>query len=130
MAEDYVALAMAYVGAMNDGDTERVLGLVDPQIRFVPARAGTEGVFIGHDGMRRFMDDTRESFALFEGAIAELIEIEDGVVGIGTLRIRGRGSGIETEVPVAAVIRYRNGLMVEFEDYGNREKALEAAGIA
>jgi hypothetical protein len=53
-----------------------------------------------------------------------------GVVGIGTLRIRGRGSGIETEVPVAAVIRYRNGLMVEFEDYGNREKALEAAGIA
>lgn len=130
MSEDYVALGMAVVEAINSGDAERVIGLVDPEIRFEPLRAATEGAFIGHEGLRRFMEDTRESFEVFECTIVESIEIEDGVVGIGTLRIRGGGSGIETEIPVAAVTRYRDGLMVEYKDYGDRRKALEAAGLA
>jgi ketosteroid isomerase-like protein len=129
MAEDYVALGTAFVEAVNSGDAERVLGFADPEIRFEPLRAGTEGAFIGHEGLRRFMEDTRESFELFEATILESIEIEDGVVGIGILRIRGRGSGIETEIPVAALLRYRNGLMVQYKDYGDRQRALEAAGL-
>jgi ketosteroid isomerase-like protein len=130
MAEDYVALGTAFAEAVNSGDAERVVGFADPEILFEPLRAGTEGAFMGHEGLRRFMEDTRESFELFEMTITESIGIEDGVVGIGILRIRGRGSGIETEIPVAAVLQYRNGLIVQYKDYGDRQRALEAAGLA
>ena len=130
MPDDYTALGTAFADAVNSGDTERVLACVDPEIRFEPLRAGTEGAFVGHEGMRRFLQDTQESFDLFRVNISEVIEIEDGVIGIGMLRIRGKASGIETEVPGAAVTRFRNGLVVDFKDYGDRRKALEAAGLA
>jgi ketosteroid isomerase-like protein len=130
MPEDNIALVNALIDAINARDTERVLALVDPEVRFEPLRAGTEGAYIGHDGMRRYMEDTRESFDLAVVTMSETFEIEDGVVGIGTFRVRGKGSGAEVEVPGAAVARYRDGLLTEFRDYGNRQKALEAAGLA
>jgi hypothetical protein len=34
------------------------------------------------------------------------------------------------EVPAAVITRYRNGLLIEFKDYGDRQAALEAAGLA
>ena len=48
---------------------------------------------------------------------------------LGTLRVIGRSSGIETEVPVAFVARFRDGLMTECKDYGDKSRALEAAGL-
>jgi ketosteroid isomerase-like protein len=130
MPDDHVALATAFMEAMNSGDTQGVLDLVDPEIRFEPLRASTEGAFLGHEGMRRFMEDTRETFDLFEGSLSETIPVDDRAVGVGTIRIRGRESGIETDIPFAAVVRYRDGLMVEYKDYGDRAKALEAVGLA
>jgi ketosteroid isomerase-like protein len=127
--DDYAALGMAFVEAVNSGDTERVLKLVHPEIRFEPIRAATEGAFLGHDGLRRFMEDTRESFDLFQVTVTETIEIEGGTVGVATLRLRGKGSGIETEVPAAAILRYRDGLLVAYKDYGDRQRALDAAGL-
>jgi hypothetical protein len=128
--DDYARLGMAFAEAVNSGDTERVLKLVHPEIRFEPIRAATEGAFIGHDGLRRFMEDTRQSFDLFQVTVTETIEIEDGTVGVGTLRLRGKGSGIETAVPAAAILRYRDGLLVAYKDHGDRQRALHAAGLA
>ena len=130
MPDDHVALGMAFAEAFNARDTGRMLELADPDVRFEPHRAGTEGAYIGHDGMRRYMEDTGESFDLAEITITESFELEDGAVGIGTFRVRGKGSGAEVEVPGAVVARYRNGLLTEFKDYGDRQKALEAVGLA
>jgi ketosteroid isomerase-like protein len=130
MSDDLVALMTVFAEALNSGDTERVLACVDPEVRFEPKRTATEGAFIGHEGMRRFLEDTRESFDLFEITATETFEIEDGAVAIGTIRVRGKGSGIETEVPGAVVCRFRDGLVVHGKDYGERQAALEAAGLA
>jgi ketosteroid isomerase-like protein len=130
MADDCVALSLKFAEALSSGEAERVLACVDPEVRFEPARTATEGAFIGHEGMRRFVEDTRESFDLFELTATETFEFEDGAVTIGTVRVRGRGSGIETEVPGAVVCRFRDGLVVHAKDYGERQAALEAAGLA
>ena len=55
---------------------------------------------------------------------------EDRVLAIGTLRVQGQGSGVETEVSTAAIVTFRNGKVLALKDYGNRRKALEAAGLS
>ena len=49
---------------------------------------------------------------------------------IGTLHLRARGSGIETDVPTAAIATERDGLLIDWRDYGDSKKALEAAGLS
>jgi ketosteroid isomerase-like protein len=57
--------------------------------------------------------------------------VGDGkVLAFGTIRIRGRGSGVETEVPSAVLVTVRDGRVTYFKDYGDRLAALEAAGLA
>jgi ketosteroid isomerase-like protein len=130
MPNDHVALTLRFAEALSSGEAERVIACVDPEVRFEPARTATEGAFIGHEGMRRFVEDTLESFDLFEVRASETFEFEDGAVAIGTVHVKGKGSGIETEVPGAVVCWFRDGLVTHAKDYGERQAALEAAGLA
>jgi ketosteroid isomerase-like protein len=45
------------------------------------------------------------------------------------IHIRGRGSGVETDVPTAVVATFRDGRVVSFKDYGDRDGAFAAAGL-
>jgi len=44
--------------------------------------------------------------------------------------LRAKGSGIETDIPVGGVFEFRDGKIVRWEDFGSKEKALDAAGLA
>lgn len=129
MSEENLALAKGIEEAFNRGDRDWVLDRVAQDFEFFPQRAATEGAFQGREGMRRFMDDNEQSFDVFDVSVTEWHDSGDDVVGIGTIRIRGKGSGIETEVPTASVMTIRDGLIVRWRDYVDREKALEAAGL-
>jgi len=73
--------------------------------------------------------DNQESFEIFEPRYDEVEEMPDGrVIAIGRLHIRGRGSGAETEVPIAAVVEFRDGLMYRYRDYGDADAARAAVG--
>ena len=52
------------------------------------------------------------------------------MLALGTLRVTGSGSGIEVEVPLALLARFRDGLITHLNDYGDRQRALEAAGLS
>jgi hypothetical protein len=71
-----------------------------------------------------------ESFDVFHVTSEEALDHGDRVVGIGTLRIRGKGSGAEAVVPTAVVLTFAQGKVVRFEEFGERARALEAAGLA
>jgi ketosteroid isomerase-like protein len=131
-AEENVALARAFAEAFNRGDADWILDHIADDIEFEPQRAATEGedAFHGRDGMKRFLKDNEESFDVFHVSITETRSIEDRVVGVGAIRIRGKGSGIDTEVPTASVLTFRDGRITRFKDYVEREKALTAAGLS
>jgi hypothetical protein len=57
-------------------------------------------------------------------------DLGETVLALGTLRVTGRSSGIEIEVPLAVVAGFREGLLSEFRDYGDHRQALEAAGLS
>jgi ketosteroid isomerase-like protein len=116
--------------AFTRGDHAAVVEFVDEEIEFEPLRAATEGTFHGHDGVRKFLEDTRESFDLFELDYDDVRDLGDGkVLALGRIRIRGRGSGVETEVPTAVIATIRDGRMTRFKDYGEHSAALAAAGL-
>jgi ketosteroid isomerase-like protein len=130
MSADELALWGEWDDALNRWDTDWVLAHVTEDVHWEPLRAQTEGVFHGREGVRRFITDTEESFEFIRGQITEVRDLHDGrVLALGTLRVKGKASGIETVVPTAIIATFQDGLLVSFVDYGDREKALEAAGL-
>ena len=64
------------------------------------------------------------------GGVEVVRDLGDRVLGLGTICATGKGSGVETELTFATVARFRDGLMTEYTDFGDVEKALEAAGLS
>jgi ketosteroid isomerase-like protein len=129
MSDENVAQCREVLEAVNRGDAESLVEHAAPDVVWEPARAGTEGAFKGHEGLRAFIEDTEESFEEFKGSVSEIRGMGDRVLVVGTIRIKGRGSGIETDIPAAGIFTFRDGLLVRFKDYGERMAALEAAGL-
>ena len=118
MSEENVDVFRRGAEAANRADTEEFSRMVDPDLVFEPLRAATEGAYVGHNGILRFWADTEETFELFQLDYTDIRDLGDRVLAIGTIRVRGRGSGVETNIPTAAIAEYRNGLLWRFKDYG------------
>ena len=108
------------------------LRFVDPGVRFEPQQTALQGSYIGHEGVLKWFTDLADAYELGSGRVeyTRVRDAGDQVVAIGTLHLRGKTSGIETEVPVAVVASLRDGLITEFRDYGDKDQALEAAGLS
>ncbi len=131
MSTPNVKAVQEVTAAMNRGDIEAVLESMDPDVSFAPLRAQIQGVYKGHDSVREWWTDTEQSFAEFRLELEDIRDLGDErVLSIGTLRVRGQGSGVEADVPSAWVIVFRNGRIVSATDYGDRQTALEAGGLA
>jgi ketosteroid isomerase-like protein len=88
-----------------------------------------QGTYRGRARLREFLADNAESFEVFDPSYDYIRAVGDDVIALGTLRIRGKGGGVELEVPSALVVTYRDGKVVRFEDVTDRAKALEAVGL-
>jgi ketosteroid isomerase-like protein len=128
MSQDNVDAFRRATDAMNRGEVD-IPKLVHPEAVFEPLMSGTEGAFIGHEGMRRFLADTEDMFEIFQASYTEVRDLGERVLAIGSIRMRARGSGVETDVPTAAIVEYRDGLLWRYKDYGQARQALTAAGL-
>jgi ketosteroid isomerase-like protein len=127
----HVELFLRGTDAMNRLDANTLLEMVSEETVFEPLRSQTEGAFLGREGMRRFLADTAEAFDLFKATYPDIRDLGDGrLLAIGTLRVRGRTSRVESDVPLAVVAGFRDGMLLHFKDYGDPRLALEAAGLA
>jgi ketosteroid isomerase-like protein len=129
MSRENVEAARRFTEAVNARDVEAAVQLVQPDLVFVPLRAATEGAFMGHEGLRRFLADTVETFETFQVDYPDIRDLGDRLLMIGSIRVRGRASGVETDIPSAAIAEVRDGLFSRYEDYGEARLALEAAGL-
>jgi ketosteroid isomerase-like protein len=117
--------------AFNRHDVEALVDLCSPDVELVTLRAAMEGTsYRGPDAWRAAFKDFDESW---EGLHYELEEFRAGgdtVLALGTLRGRGRGSGVEVQMGLAYLVHFEQGLIRSFRTYGDRAKALEAAGLS
>ena len=102
-----------------------------PTVTFEPVRSSVQGAYRGHAGVREWWADTSETFESFRLELDDLRDLgSDRVLALGTLRVRGQGSGVDAAVPSGSVATIREGRVLALKDYGDRAKALEAAGLS
>ena len=127
----YIEAFLRGVDAINRLDVHAVLALTHEECVFEPLRSQTEGAFVGHEGMRTFLADTAQTFELFKATYTDLRDLGDErLLAIGTIRMRGRESGVENDVLSAAIVEFRDGRMLGYRDHGDRQLALQVAGLS
>jgi ketosteroid isomerase-like protein len=128
---EHIELFLRGMDAVNRMDAPVLLAMVDEESVFEPLRSATEGAFVGLEGMRRFLADTAETFDLFKASYTDVRDLGDGrLLALGTIRIRGRESRVESDVDTAAIAEFRDGVLVHYKDYGETRLALHAAGLS
>ena len=115
---------------IDTGALRGLLGAMDPEIRFEPQQAALQGGYVGHAGVMQWLADLAQHYEDGHVHWGDFRDLEDQVLALGTLRFTGRGSGIKTEAPVAIVASFRDGLITDLKDYGDKDRALEAIGVA
>ena len=113
-----------------DNHLQDLLGGLDSEVQFHPQQAALEGGYAGHEGVMRWLLDLAEHYEGGELRFADVRDLGDRVLALGTLHVIGRGSGIAIDVPSAVVATFRGGLIIEFRDHGDGAEALEAVGLS
>jgi uncharacterized protein len=133
MSQENVEIVRRIYGAAARRDTESVLELYDPDVEWeMPGPAGRmigEGVYRGHEGLRRWFREWYEAWETVEEEIVELIDAGEQVISVVTARGRGRASGVEIDWQYASVWTIRDGKIARVVVLPSRDKALEAAGL-
>ena len=105
------AIVKDIIERWNSGDRTPPLEYAHPEIVIVAAVAGAfqREPFKGHDGVQEWLGGLDEAFERWDVELLELEERDDVVVMIGRVRAKGRGSGVELELPTGWVMRFRDG---------------------
>jgi ketosteroid isomerase-like protein len=122
-----------FLDGFNRGDVEAMLEEVDAGVEWRPAApvalGGEAMVYRGHAGIPDGIRDLHDSFAELQIEISEIQPVGDRVVGIGRIRTRGKGSGVESWSPFGAVMEFKNGKATQIRSYLDPREALEAVGL-
>jgi ketosteroid isomerase-like protein len=122
-------LSREATAALNRRDIEALERLCDPGVEFHSRLAASEGrVYVGYEGIRRYLTDIDESFESFERELTEVVEVGDKVVVGHAVRAVGRGSGLRIDQEVWVVNSFAGDRATRVEVFVDRDEALAAAG--
>ena len=117
--------------AWNGDDRAAVLEFISEDLEYVnPSYAVHPGTRRGKEGWLAAHENLSESFETWTHVPEEAIDAGDKVVVIATFCARGRGSSVDLEKYEPHVWTLRDGKVVRFEWFNEREEALRAAGLA
>ena len=132
MSQENVEVVRASFAAMARGDLEGLLELYDPDIQFLPL-TGTQvesGGYSGHAGVRDYFAEVAHIWEELRPYAENVEVIGNDVVVLGGCAVRGRGSQVESDSPMAWVITVRNGKITSHRGYRTSVEALKAAGLS
>ncbi len=132
MSQENVDRFVATAEAFNRRDVAALFTFFDPEVEFEPQQAALQGTYVGHEGVGEWLRDLAEHYDPESGHIhlVDVRDLGDLIFATGTLRFAGKVSGIQTEVPLAIVARFRAGRITYFKDYDDKGEALEAVGLS
>jgi uncharacterized protein len=120
------------VDAYNRRDPEAFVSRCEPDCDWYPflrSRVEGETGYRGHDGIREWFRDIDSMFSEMRAEVRDIRDLGDRVLGLGTLRGRGRESGAEVSSPIGWLIEVREGMLRRGWAYASHEEALEAADL-
>ena len=120
-----------YIERLNETGVIAV-EFLDPNVEMRMFRGSPiPGPYRGHEGVRRWRQDTFDVIDEWRMEFDEVIIGEDPDVVIAIHRFVGRmkHTDLPANFPLAVVVRFRDRLIVRFDGYRHRAEALEAARI-
>ena len=131
MSQENVEIVRAALETTSIRDADGIIERLDPEVRFdLSERVFNPGIYEGHDGFRRFVQEIDEVWEDFRIEPLEFIDAgEDKVVVSYLVRGRGKASGVDVELPSTSVYTLRRGKLIEARMYREHRDALEAAGL-
>ena len=119
--------------AVNRRDVPALLECLDPRVEAVPFGAAMEGrVYRGHEGVTGWLErEVWVTYETFEVHPDENQVIDDErLLVFGHWIARGRESGVELEATASWVVDVRDGRIVRWQTYTERDEAIEAVGLS
>jgi len=118
--------------AFNSRDIETYLAFCDPDIELHSAVTGPgPAVYFRHSGVRRWHRELTEAFGGDVRLEPEaFFDLGEHTVTFHVLHGRGVQSGADVETRAAHVCRWRDGRIVYFKGYVQREDALRDLGVS
>ena len=134
MSQGNVEVVVSGLERWNSGDETAALESFAPDVEVhhnIGRGTPLEGIYHGHAEVRKLWSDIRESFAEARFEIERATEHGGLVLVLGTLRLRGSGSGATADTPFALVAEVEHGLgKRQFLWTGDQAEALEAVGLS
>jgi ketosteroid isomerase-like protein len=134
MSEENVERFKRGIAAYNRRDIEAALEELDPAVEWHPAVAGMFGgeatMLRGREEVRKGLQDLLEAFNDLRIELSEFRDLGDELLAFGRVHGHGTESGVETDSPLAWLVRVKNGRAVWVGTYLDPKDALEAAGLS
>ncbi|MQA92546.1 MAG: hypothetical protein GEU90_20380 [Gemmatimonas sp.] len=116
--------------ALNHGDAEALVALCAPDFHLdMSDRVFNPEVYLGHDGIRSFVEEVREVWETFSWEPTELQEVGDVVLSLVHSVGRGRESGLEIERDSAMLWRIPEQTLVALTFFRDPSAARKTAGV-
>lgn len=125
---DLLQITYSAIAAYNTGDYEALFELIDEDVvASIPVGLANAGVYEGHEGFLRMMDEWRSAWVDFRVEPGEPFLAGEGIVVPVKHAGRGRGSGIDVSTDVFHVAHFRGDRVIRWRLCGSRDEALAAA---
>jgi ketosteroid isomerase-like protein len=119
--------------AVNRRDFDVTLVGFDPAIEYRPSSdlmpPDLDPVMHGHDGFLKLWRYWMDAFQDLRWDPEEILDFGDRLLVTAQQSGHGSGSGVAVSEPVFQLFTLRGGLVIRQEDFLDRSKALEAAGL-
>jgi ketosteroid isomerase-like protein len=130
MSQENVEIVRRAFAAYSSGGPEALANFWDPEIEVeVPPGLAEAGTYRGREAVLAWMSEWSEAWERIEYTPEEIVGNGDTVVVTLLYDGVGRGSGLRIEGRFWYLNRLRDGMIVYVRLYGDRNKALEAAGL-
>jgi ketosteroid isomerase-like protein len=129
MTRENVEIVRAAYAAMAARDERRVSEYLRPDVEWIPDRSVGEGPIRGRDKVIEFFTDRASMFGEIGLEVEQILDQNDQVLVF--LRVFGSGSasGAGFEIRIAHLWTLRDGKALRGEGFGDRDAALEGAGL-
>ena len=131
MSDQNVELTRTFTDAFNARDIDGVLACCHPEVEFHSTFAQVGGaIYRGHDEMRRWHRELQEVWREeFRSEPEAFFDLGDRTLVYTVLHGSGTQSGAEVDLPVAAVVGFRDDLISYYKGHIHREDALDELGV-
>ena len=131
MSQQNVEVHRRFIEAFNARDVEHLITLCDPEVEFHALFAAVGGTVYRGREIRRWHSDLEDAWGKEIRIEPEaFFDLGDHTIAFNLLHGRGQQSGVEVAMPYAQVMRWRDGLIVYFKAYVDREEALNDLGVS